>query len=74
MDYPRSWGWNNFANFLDLNLKAITYLLNKILCDFKQHPGNQMYAKVKEAKNDYFSNKFKSKIFWWQILNGIIKI
>ncbi len=65
MDYQRSWGWNNFMNFLDLNLSTISYLLEKknIYIIFKQHPANQMYKKIKEASNEYFLNKFKSPNF-----------
>ena len=64
MDYNRSWGWNNFMNFLDFNLNTILFVAKQnIYIIFKQHPSNEMYAKIKETSNDYFENKFKSKNF-----------
>jgi hypothetical protein len=63
MDYQRSWGFNTFMNFLDFNLKTISYLLSKedIYVIFKQHPANELFANIKEASSSYFQNKFKSK-------------
>lgn len=63
MDFQRSYGWNTFKNFLEYNLNTISYLLEKknIYLIFKNHPGNELYAKIKETRDDYIKNRFKSK-------------